>query len=112
VDHLLDIDVRPDRDRVTLVLTGELDHFTAFRVRAAIRELLECGWRRVVLDLRPLKFMDAGGVNLLEELAGGRLGAGDFSMFDGVEPVALPLAVIGKPRVLPLAEDSSARRQA
>jgi anti-anti-sigma factor len=89
---------------MVLVPRGALDHFTADLLRAAIVAQLADGWEDVVLDLRELDFMDAGGIHLLEDLRDGTLGAASFSMLDGVAPVALPLDLIGGPRMLPRAE--------
>ena len=100
----LPIDVRPDRDRVFLVPHGDLDHFSAPELRAAIQEVAASGWTRIVLDLRQLDFMDAAGVHLLMDARDGRLGAAAFSMLDGVGPVALPLETIGGERLLPTAD--------
>ena len=100
----LSIDVRPDRERVILVPHGDLDHFTAPQLRAAVAEVITAGWREVVLDLRNLEFMDSGGIHLLEELRDGALGDANYRMVDGVGPVALPLRLIGAPALLPAAE--------
>lgn len=93
VSHdLLRIDVRPDRERVILVLQGALDHFTAPLLRAAVVEVIAVGWQDIVLDLRELRFMDSGGIHLLEELRDGAFGDARYRMVDGVGPAALPLS--------------------
>ncbi len=73
-------------------------------LRASIYETLALGWDDVVLDLRKLTFMDSGGVHLLRDLRDGVLGHARFSMIDGTGPAALPLQIIGGPRLLPSAE--------
>jgi anti-anti-sigma factor len=102
--ELLTVDVRPERERIILAPHGELDHFSAPLLRASIYETLALGWDDVVLDLRKLTFMDSGGVHLLEDLRDGVLGRARFSMIDGTGPAALPLQLIGGPRLLPSAE--------
>ena len=101
----LAIDVHPQRHRVVVVARGELDHFTAPLLRAAVDELVASGWRDVVLDLRPPSFLDAGGVHLLVALAEQDDGPARFSMYDGKPDVALPLQLLGHLRVLPRADD-------
>ena len=58
-------DVRPDRDRVVVRVAGELDMAVAPSVAAAVDELLEAGFARVVVDLRDLSFLDSAGVHML-----------------------------------------------
>ena len=104
LDPNFDVDVRPERERVLLVPRGELDHFPADALRSAVDEVVASGWRRVVIDLRELDFMDAGGVHLLEELRDGRHSEAEWPMVDGHAPVSLPIELIGGPRLLPVAQ--------
>lgn len=103
----LSVDIRPDQERVVLTPHGELDHFTAEDLRASLEDVVSAGWHEVVLDLRGLDFMDAGGIHLLEDIRDGKLGAADWSMLDGVGAAALPVEVLGGPRLLPLARVGS-----
>jgi anti-sigma B factor antagonist len=57
--------VQPDRDRVVVRLVGELDLAIVGRVEAATKELVDVGFRDVVMDLRGLCFMDSAGVHML-----------------------------------------------
>lgn len=100
-EELLTIALRPDRDHVVVAARGELDRFTAAALRAAIDELVGSGWSDIVIDLRQLTFMDSGGVHLLEELRDAHFSPTRFSMIDGTGPAALPLALMGGPRLLP-----------
>jgi anti-sigma B factor antagonist len=58
-------DVRPARERVILAMAGELDLAAAPRVGATVDELLDVGFRRIVIDLRELRFLDSAGVHTL-----------------------------------------------
>src|SRR3954465_599241 len=55
-------DVQPDRERVIVALGGELDLAAAPQLAATVDELLDVGFGRIVVDLRPLTFLDSGGV--------------------------------------------------
>jgi anti-sigma B factor antagonist len=58
-------DVRPDRERAIVAAGGELDFATARQLAATVDELLEIGFGRIVVDLRPLTFLDSAGVHTL-----------------------------------------------
>ena len=58
-------DVFPERDRVRVAPTGELDLATTPALEATIRELLESGFDDVVLDLADLEFLDSTGLRLI-----------------------------------------------
>ena len=60
-------DVSPDRDRAVVRLSGELDFGVAPLVAAAVEELLDAGFGRIVIDLRALRFLDSAGVHTLLE---------------------------------------------
>jgi anti-anti-sigma factor len=72
--------VCPERDRVRVLLTGEVDLATVGTVEEQLRELLDAGFDQVVMDLRRLSFMDCSGVRMLIAVdrrareRGGRLG--------------------------------------
>jgi anti-anti-sigma factor len=58
-------DVRPDRERVIVAVGGELDFGAAPQLAATVDELLDVGFGRIVVDLRPLTFLDSAGVHTL-----------------------------------------------
>lgn len=59
------VDIVPDQDRVRVSPAGEVDIATADRLRQPVAELLEEGYRRVVVDLRQVTFLDSTGVHTL-----------------------------------------------
>jgi anti-anti-sigma factor len=62
-----EIDVRPgDGARTMVVVAGEVDLTTAGEMRTTVAEQLAAG--PVVLDLRPVRFMDSSGVAALDAL--------------------------------------------
>ena len=58
-------EIRPERDCVRVVLAGELDLSTAPGLQAQLRELHQAGCAHIVLDLRPLAFIDCAGLRVL-----------------------------------------------
>ena len=90
------IETRPDRDRVVVVVAGELDVANVSLVREALDELYAAGWRSVVLDLRELTLIDSTGLSLLVEMdrAARRTGIA-FAIVDGSPAVARLLEVVG-----------------
>jgi anti-anti-sigma factor len=87
---------RPDRDRVIVAVSGELDIATVGAVQAALDELYAVGWMSVVFDLRELSFIDSMGLSLLleAERTAQRSGAA-FAIVDGSPAVARLLEVVG-----------------
>ncbi len=62
-------DVEPDRDRARVVLTGELDLAGVEPLEREIDSLLGSGFRRIVVDLRGLTFLDSSGLRYVLTLA-------------------------------------------
>jgi anti-sigma B factor antagonist len=59
------IELRPDRERVLVLLDGELDLAAVESIEGELGALRSAGWRQVVLDLGAVSFMDLAGVRLL-----------------------------------------------
>jgi anti-sigma B factor antagonist len=57
------------REEVRLQAIGELDLAAAPALNEQVDELLDAGFRQVVIDLRRLTFVDLAGVRLLLKLA-------------------------------------------
>jgi anti-sigma B factor antagonist len=57
----------PDRERLVVTPTGELDIETADQLTAAMVEPLDSGFRHVVADLRGVTFIDSSGIRSLWE---------------------------------------------
>ena len=58
-------EVTPERDAVRVRPVGELDMDTAPVLDAQMRELRDSGFRRLILDLRGLQFIDSSGLHLI-----------------------------------------------
>lgn len=59
------IEVRPDRRRVVVAPSGELDLATCDALEREVGELLDRGFAAITLDLRDLTFIDSSGLKLL-----------------------------------------------
>jgi anti-sigma B factor antagonist len=59
------VELHPDRERVLVLVDGELDLATVAAVGNELETLREAGWRQLVLDLSAVNFMDLAGVRLL-----------------------------------------------
>jgi anti-sigma B factor antagonist len=61
------IEVVPERERVRVTLSGELDLATSGQVERDVHALLERGFEDIVVDLRELTFIDSSGIHALLE---------------------------------------------
>src|SRR4051794_14495139 len=87
---------RPDRERVILAASGELDMASVGALRTALDELLSTGWTSIVLDLRELTFIGSTGLSLLLEAErAARSADAAFAIVDGSPAVARLLEVVG-----------------
>jgi anti-sigma B factor antagonist len=57
--------VTPERDHVIVAPRGELDMATVGAVDQELRRLHDAGFRKIVLDLGGLSFMDSSGLHLV-----------------------------------------------
>lgn len=60
-------EIQPDRERVYLRIAGELDLVTSPVVETTLTDLLDVGWRQIVIDLRALSFLESTGLRTLIE---------------------------------------------
>jgi anti-sigma B factor antagonist len=60
-----DVRLEPDRERLVVVPSGELDLASADRLDAAVAEQFDNGFDHVVADLRELTFIDSSGIRTL-----------------------------------------------
>jgi anti-sigma B factor antagonist len=90
------VEVHPERQRVRVVPIGELDIATVDEIDARLRDLNQAGFRRFVLDLRRLTFIDSSGVRLvLTWHAAARQNGIDFLVLEGPPAVQRVFEVAG-----------------
>jgi len=63
------LEVRPDRSRVVVHVSGELDTATVPQLAQTVRELRESGWSIIALDLGAVVFVDSTGLGALLSLS-------------------------------------------
>jgi anti-sigma B factor antagonist len=61
----LDVETSKRDDASVLTLRGEIDVYTAPRLRQAIVDLVESGERRIVVDMEKVDFLDSTGLGVL-----------------------------------------------
>lgn len=84
----LRIELEPRRDTIVLAAHGDIDLDTAGQLEQQLSDLLERGFRRVVLDLRKVSFLDSTGLHVVLDAsaASGRAGV-EFAIVQGPTPV-------------------------
>jgi anti-anti-sigma factor len=65
VEESFAYEVVPERDTARIRVTGSVDMATVPELDAQLRELCAAGFRRIVLDLSALDFMDSTGLRLI-----------------------------------------------
>jgi len=88
------IEIRPDRSRVVVELSGELDCATVPGVATELDSLRAAGWEAIALDVRRVSFVESSGLRLfLEADARARAEGWRFEL-DGTAPAVERLLAI------------------
>jgi anti-sigma B factor antagonist len=97
-------EVDPHRESVFVRPVGELDLATAPIVDTQLAELVEAGFRNIVLDLGKLRFLDSTGLRLLLSWEARARAAGvDMRVLPGPPPVQRIFAVAGLTKLVSVA---------
>jgi anti-anti-sigma factor len=100
----------PERERVRVLASGELDLSTVGLLRREVDELLAVGWQDLVVDLREVTFADSAVVHLLLSVSDHVAGRdGTLSIVVEPGPVVELLTLSGVAPQLPLALPAMAR---
>ena len=92
----LRVDVWPEGEVVHVCPVGEIDLDTVSRVRDRLDELRAAGFKRLVLDLRGVTFLDSTGIRLvLETDASARADGFDFGLIEGPANVQRAFEITG-----------------
>ena len=80
--------LEPHRDTIVVVARGEVDGSTVGRLRGQLRGVLEAGFKRIVLDLREVSFMDSSGLHAVLDFDAASRGADvQFTLVRGPDAV-------------------------
>jgi anti-sigma B factor antagonist len=101
----LRVDVWPAGEVVHVRPVGEIDLDTASQVRDRLDELTSAGFRRLILDLRGVTFLDSTGLRLvLETDASARADGFEFGLIEGPETVQRAFEITGLRGALPFVD--------
>lgn len=95
----LTVEIRPDRERVIVAPSGEIDIDTVGIVRERLEELETAGFEKLILDLRGVTFIDSTGLRLVLDEAR-KTGAG-FGVIPGPDAVQRVFELTGTAETLP-----------
>jgi anti-sigma B factor antagonist len=101
-DHQFRLDIEPEGDAVRVCPRGEVDLATAGAIREKFEEMSALGFRRVVLDLRGVTFLDSTGLRLALELReSSRDAAWEFAVIEGPAAVQRIFELTGVRSLIP-----------
>ena len=110
-DHQFRLEVEPERDTVRVCPRGEVDLATTGEIRDKFEEMSALGFRRVVLDLRGVTFLDSTGLRLALELwESSRTAAWEFAVIEGPVAVQRIFELTGVRSLLPFIAPTQIRR--
>jgi anti-sigma B factor antagonist len=96
------VDVEPERDVVRVCPSGDVDLATVGDIRERVDELTTAGFRRVVIDLREVTFLDSTGLRLVLDLdAASRSDGWELAVIEGSAAVQRAFEVTGLRQHLP-----------
>ena len=103
---LFHVEVEPERDKVRVRPVGELDVATVGDVRERIAEVVESGFRHLVIDLRPTTFIDSSGLNLLlQTAAAASVDGWELAIVEGPPAVRRAVDITGLRQALPFVDE-------
>lgn len=105
------IEVEPHRETVVVAAHGEIDIATADAVSRRLYEMMEAGFRRVVLDLRGVSFIDSTGLRaVLDAHSSSGVAEVEFMVIPGPEAVQRLFELTGTAGVLRFVDASAVDR--
>lgn len=96
---------RTDTSCVVVEVSGELDLYSASRLREALLDLHQVGCSRIVVDMAEVEFMDSSGLGtIIGGVKRARAAGGALVLSGAAERVLRILRVTGVVKVLPVFE--------
>lgn len=97
------LETRESGDWTILVARGEVDLYTAPRLKEELAGLVTGGRARVAVDLSGVEFLDSTGLGvLISGLKRCREAGGELALAEPREPVRKVLSITGLDRVFPI----------
>jgi anti-sigma B factor antagonist len=107
--HVCAVCALPERERVRLVATGEVDLSTVGLLRDEVADLLTAGRQDLVIDLRGVTFADTQAIHLLVDVTEQVwLAGGSLTIRVAPGPMTDLLAITGISTSLPITFPASA----
>lgn len=98
--------ITPGRGRVRVTPVGELDLATVDELQAWLQELRDAGFRRLLIDLRELTFIDSSGLRLVITWNARANTEGlDFELIRGPAAIQRAFEICGLSNVLAFIDD-------
>lgn len=100
---LLEIATRLEDGRTVLEIAGEIDVYSAARLRARLVELAQAGRHRLIIDMTSVTFMDSSGLGVLVgAMKRARANSGEVCIVGAAERILQTLRITGLTRVFPI----------
>jgi anti-sigma B factor antagonist len=99
----LSLSTRAERGRTVVEVTGEIDVYTAPKLREQLAELVDAGRHDIVVDMQGVEFLDSTGLGVLVgALKRLRSAGGSFALVCDKEPLLKIFRITALDQVFPL----------
>ena len=101
--ELLEITTRLEGGRTVVEIAGEIDVYSAARLRERLVELAQAGRYRLIIDMTIVTFMDSSGLGVLVgAMKRARANGGEVCIVGAAEHILQTLRITGLTRVFPI----------
>ena len=105
----LSLETRQENDRTVVEVGGEIDVYTAPKLRECISGLVDAGERQIIVDLEQVEFMDSTGLGVLVgALKSVRTVDGNLDLVCTQERLLKIFRITGLIKVFPIHDSQSA----
>jgi anti-sigma B factor antagonist len=105
----LSLETRQENDRTVVEVGGEIDVYTAPKLRECISGLVDAGQRQIIVDLEQVEFMDSTGLGVLVgALKRVRTVDGNLDLVCTQERLLKIFRITGLSKVFPIHDSQSA----
>jgi anti-sigma B factor antagonist len=108
---MLDIVPRVDGDTVIFSLSGEIDLLSIVELRYAFFEWIQAGYRKTIIDLKQITYIDSTGLSLLVEIKRELEPDGSMALVGCSQHIQRILRITWLDRLLPIFDSEQAARR-